>query len=46
MALRVYGATIVTNSTRTDGQRNIIASTTSPASTDGLEGDIWLTYTA
>ena len=44
MSIRVYGPTIVTNNT--SGQRNILISTSTPLSTDGRDGDVWLKYTA
>lgn len=40
--VQVYGPTILT--TNDDGDRNIFASTATPTSADGQNGDIWIRY--
>ena len=44
MSIRVYGPTILANNAT--GARNILISTSTPSSTDGRDGDVWLKYTA
>jgi hypothetical protein len=43
MSQKVYGPTI--QAINTSGQRNIYVSTSTPTSSQGQEGDIWLVYT-
>lgn len=44
MSIKVYGPTIL--ATNTTGQRNILISTSNPTVLDGVNGDVWLKYTA
>lgn len=44
MSIKVYGPTILV--TNTTGQRNILISTSNPTVLDGVNGDVWLKYTA
>jgi hypothetical protein len=41
--VRVYGSE-ANESQSTDGTPNIIASTSAPTSSQGIDGDIWLQY--
>lgn len=43
MGQRIYGPSI--QIVNTSGARNIFVSTSSPTSTQGQEGDVWLVYT-
>ena len=40
--IQVYGPTVLPSND--DGDRNIFVSSSTPSSTDGQDGDIWIQY--